>query len=61
MEIKIEPAPGSRYQGELYLNGELVERVFEKRPGCCARSLMNRLLFMYGKPDSEITITIEGW
>lgn len=61
VEIKIEPAPGSRYKGELYIDGNLIETVLDKRPGCCTRSLMNRLMFMYGKPETEITVTIEGW
>lgn len=61
MKIKIEPAPGFRYKGELYIDDVLIERVFDKRPGCCARSLMNRIMYTYGKPEEEIVLTIEGW
>lgn len=61
MEIKIEPAPGFRYKGELYIDGVLIERVFDKRPGCCARSLMNSIMYKFGKPEDEIVLTIEGW
>lgn len=61
MEIIIEPAPGFRFKGELWMNGELIETVLDKRPGCCTRTLMNKLMLMYGKPDDKITVTIEGW
>lgn len=61
MRIEIEPAAGQRYKGELFLDGELVEMVFDKRPGCCARSLMNQILFKYGHPEGKITLEIDGW
>lgn len=61
MQIIIEPAPGNRFNGVLYIDGEPVEFVNDKRPGCCVRSLMNKMLLMYGKPEEKITIDIDGW
>jgi len=61
MQIIIEPAPGNRYNGTLLIDGEVVAFVNDKRPGCCARSLMNKLLLEYGKPEEIITIDINGW
>ena len=61
MQIVINPAPGNRFDAVLYMDGEVVEFVNDKRPGCCVRSLMNKMLLMYGKPDSQITIDIDGW
>lgn len=61
MQIKIQPAPGNRYNATLYIDGEAVEFVNDKRPGCCVRSLMNKILLSYGKPTQEIIIDIDGW
>jgi hypothetical protein len=61
MQIVINPAPGHRFDAVLYMNGEAVEFVNDKKPGCCVRSLMNKLMLEYGKPDSQITIDIDGW
>jgi len=61
MQIIIEPAPGHRYNGTLLIDGEVVEFVNDKRPGCCVRSLMNKMLLEYGKPEQKITIDINGW
>jgi hypothetical protein len=61
VQIKIQPAPGNRYNATLYIDGEAVEFVNDKRPGCCVRSLMNKILLSYGKPTQEIIIDIDGW
>jgi hypothetical protein len=61
MRIVIEPAPGHRYNATLTINDEVVGFVNDKRPGCCVRSLMNKLLLEYGKPEETITIDIDGW
>lgn len=61
MQIKIEPAPGQRYKGTLFIDGTLIETVIDKRPGCCARTLMNKIMYLHGKPTEEITIEIENW
>ena len=61
MQIIIEPAPGHRYNGTLIIDGEVVEFVNDKRPGCCVRSLMNKILLDFGKPEGTITIDIDGW
>ena len=61
MQIIIKPAPGNRFDATLYMNDEAVDFVNDKRPGCCVRSLMNKMMLEYGKPDSEITIDIDGW
>lgn len=61
MKIVIEPAPGHRYNATLFIDGEATEFVNDKRPGCCVRTIMNKLLLNFGKPDSTITIDIDGW
>lgn len=61
MQIIIEPAPASRYNATLFIDGEAVDFVNDKRPGCCVRSLMNKMLLEYGKPSETITIDIDGW
>lgn len=61
MRIVIEPSLGSRYKGTLYIDDKEVEHTVQQRPGCCARTLMNKLMFMYGKPTEPITLEIEGW
>lgn len=61
MQIIIEPAPGHRYNGTLIIDGEVVEFVNDKRPGCCVRSLMNKMLLQFGKPEDTLTIDINGW
>lgn len=61
MQIIIEPVPGHRFKGTLILNDEIIETTFQTRPGCCARTLMNKLMLLYGKPTEEITLEIEGW
>jgi hypothetical protein len=61
MQIIIEPAPGNRYNGTLIIDGQVIGFVNDKRPGCCARTLMNKLLLEFGKPSEQITIDINGW
>lgn len=60
MQIVIEPV-GSRFSGKLYVNNELIAEVIDQRPGCCARSLMNKLLLNYGRPTGQITMDITNW
>lgn len=61
MQIIIEPAPGNRYNGTLVVDGEVLHFVNDKRPGCCVRTLMNKMLLEFGKPSEKITIDIDGW
>lgn len=61
MQIIIEPAPGNRYKGTLYIDDDLIETTLQPRAGCCARTLMNKLMLLYGKPTETITVNIEGW
>lgn len=61
MKIIIEPAPGQRYNGTLIIDDEVIEFVNDKRPGCCVRTLMNKMLLKYGKPEDTIIIDIDGW
>jgi hypothetical protein len=61
MQIVVEPAPGQRYKGSLFLDDELVETTLQSRPGCCVRTLMNKLMLLHGKPTETITLDIEGW
>lgn len=61
MQIIIEPAPANRYNATLSVDGEVVAFVSDKRPGCCVRSLMNKMLLEYGKPSEKLVIDIEGW
>jgi hypothetical protein len=61
MRIVVEPALPSRYKGTLYINEEEIDHTFQPRPGCCVRTLMNKLMLMYGKPTEPITLEIEGW
>jgi hypothetical protein len=61
MHIVIEPVQGNRYRGVLFIDGEQVETTIQSRPGCCARNLLNKLMFLHGKPTEEITLEIEGW
>jgi hypothetical protein len=61
MQIRIQPAPGHRYDATLYMNDEPIEFVNDKRPGCCVRSLMNKMMLIHGKPTDEIVIDIDGW
>jgi hypothetical protein len=61
MQIFIEPAKGNRFQGTLLIDGEVIETTLQQRPGCCARTLMNKLMLLYGKPLEPITLEIEGW
>jgi hypothetical protein len=61
MEILIEPIPPSRYKGTLIIDGNVVETTLQSRPGCCARTLMNKLLLLRGKPKEPISLAIEGW
>jgi hypothetical protein len=61
VKIVIEPVPGQRYKGTLFIEEEEVETTIQPRPGCCTRTLMNKLMLMYGKPSEEVTIQIDGW
>ena len=61
MQIVIEPAPEQRYNATLYIDGEVIDFVNDKRAGCCVRTLMNRMILTYGKPMGKITVGIEGW
>jgi hypothetical protein len=61
MEILIEPIPPSRYKGVLVIDGETVETSIQSRPGCCVRTLMNKLLLLKGKPKEPFSVKIEGW
>lgn len=61
MKIVIEPSTASRYKGTLYIDGQEIDHTIQPRPGCCARTLMNKLMLMYGKPLETITLEIEGW
>ena len=61
MQIVIETAPGNRYKGSLFIDNELIETTIQPRAGCCTRTLMNRIMLMYGKPTENLIIDIEGW
>jgi hypothetical protein len=61
VRIVIEPAPGHRFNASLMIDDEEILFVNDKRPGCCVRTLMNKLMLEYGRPDSKITIDIDGW
>lgn len=61
MKIVIEPIPGQRYKGTLFIEDEEVEITLQQRPGCCVRTLMNKMMLMYGKPTEEVVVTIDGW
>jgi hypothetical protein len=61
MQIIIEPANGNRYKGTLFIDGEVIETTLQPRAGCCTRTLMNKIMFLYGKPENILTIDIEGW
>jgi len=60
VQIIIEPV-GNRFSGKLYVNNELLAEVIDQRPGCCTRSLMNKLLLHCGRPNGPVTIDISGW
>ena len=60
MKIIIEPV-GNRFQGQLIIDEKIIETTIQPRPGCCARTLMNKVLFLYGKPSETIFLEIEGW
>ena len=60
MQIIIEPV-GNRFSGKLYIDDELIAEVIDQRPGCCARSLMNQLLFKKGRPTQPLVVTISDW
>jgi hypothetical protein len=61
MKIIIEPIQGSRYKGTLLIDNEEIETTLQSRAGCCARTLMNKAMFIKGKPQETITLEIEGW
>jgi hypothetical protein len=61
MEIIVEPIPPSRYKGTLIVDGEVVETSIQSRPGCCVRTLMNKLLLLNGKPKNTFSVNIDGW
>lgn len=61
MQIVIEPVQGNRFRGVLFVDGQQVETTIQNRPGCCARNLLNKLMFLHGKPTEKITLEIEGW
>jgi hypothetical protein len=61
MQILIEPLKDGRYRGVLILDGEKIDTTIQARPGCCARNLLNKLMFLHGKPTEEIVLEIEGW
>ena len=61
MKIVIEKVPPRRYQGTLYIDDEVVETVFEQRPGCAARKLLNMIYMKYGQPSGEIVLDVDGW
>jgi hypothetical protein len=61
MQIVVEPAPGQRYKGSLFIDDELIEMTLQSRPGCCVRTLMNKIMLLHGKPTEKITLDIEGW
>jgi hypothetical protein len=61
MEIIVEPIPPSRYKGTLIVDGEVVETSIQSRPGCCVRTLMNKLLLLNGKPKNTFSVNINGW
>lgn len=60
MQIVIEPV-GNRFSGKLYINDELIAEVIDQRPGCCTRSLMNKLLLHIGRPNQPVVLNISGW
>jgi hypothetical protein len=61
MNIIVEPIPPSRYKGTLFVDGKEIETSIQSRPGCCVRTLMNRLILLKGKPKNTIDVKIEGW
>jgi hypothetical protein len=61
MKIVVEPIPPSRYKGVLIVDDEEIETSIQSRPGCCVRTLMNKLMLLNGKPKNTISVTIEGW
>ncbi len=61
MQIIIEPLKGNRYRGVLLIDGEKIDSTIQNRPGCCARNLLNKLMFLHGKPTEEVVLEIEGW
>lgn len=61
MEISIEKLPDGRFIGILFIDNEEYYKTIEKRPGCCARTIMNYLSMQYGAPSKTIKLNIEGW
>lgn len=61
MKIVIDQLPDQRFIGVLTVDNEEIYKTIEKRPGCCARNILNHLSMNYGKPAGIITLEVEGW
>lgn len=60
MRIIVKRLPNA-YEASLYLDGEFVVSMQDKRPGCAIRLIMNRLLNDYGHPTEDLVVDIDGW
>jgi hypothetical protein len=61
MKIIVKELAKRRFSATLYINDEQYASSVEPRPGCAVRTVMNTVQLEYGAPDSELTITIDGW
>lgn len=61
VEIVIEPINKNMFKGTLFIDGQEIETTIQPRPGCCARTLMNKIMYLHGKPESSIQLNISGW
>lgn len=61
MNIVIDQLPDGRFMGVLSVDGDQIYKTIEKRPGCCARNILNHLSITYGKPSGSITLEVDGW
>lgn len=49
--------------GKWVVSTQLDEKIIvqDVRIGCAIRTLLNEIQYRYGEPDSDVTLSVQGW